>query len=70
MSDSSSKHRFPKFRALLLEHAGTRKGDEIDPVRLGKWLQKQHGRVYAGLRIDLVARKGAANEYVLREIEE
>ena len=63
-------HRYPKFRALLIEHAGTVKGDEIDRTKLGRWLQKQHGRVYGGLRIDVVARKGAANQYKLVEIGE
>ena len=62
--------RFPKFRAFLLEHAGTMKGDQIDPVRLGKWLDKEQGRVYGNLRIDVVRHKGRGNEYVLRKIEE
>jgi putative DNA primase/helicase len=62
--------RYPKFRALLLEHAGTMKRDAVDPVRLGRWLQLQHGRVYGGLRIDLIPRKGYANEYVVSEIED
>jgi putative DNA primase/helicase len=60
----------PGFRALLLEHAGTQRGDEIVRNRLGTWLRQQHGKVYAGLRIDLVQHKGAANEYVLRQIDD
>jgi putative DNA primase/helicase len=67
---SSDAPAYPKFRALLIEHAGTMKGDAIDPVRLGKWLRHQHGRVYGALRIDLVQRRGRANEYVLVEAEE
>jgi putative DNA primase/helicase len=67
--DRSMKHRYPKFRALLLEHAGIRKGDEIDPVRLGKWLHRLHGRVYGELRIDQVVHRGRPNEYVLVEVE-
>ena len=61
---------FPKFRAFLIEHAGTMKGDQIDPVRLGKWLHKEHGRVYGGFRIDIVPHKGRGNQYVLTEIQE
>jgi putative DNA primase/helicase len=60
----------PKFRAFLLEHAGTTKGDQIDPVRLGKWLRKEQGRVYDNVRIDIVRHKGKGNEYVLRKIED
>jgi putative DNA primase/helicase len=67
---TSDAPAYPKFRALLIEHAGTMKGDAIDPVRLGKWLRNQHGRVYGALRIDLVQRRGRANEYVLVEVEE
>jgi putative DNA primase/helicase len=67
--ERSMQLRFPKFRALLLEHAGTHKGDEIDSKRLGKWLHKQHGRVYAGFRIDLLVHKGKPNDYVLSEVE-
>ena len=61
--------RFPEFRAFLLENAATNKGDQVDPVRLGKFLQKEHGKVCGGFRIDLVRHKGRANEYVLREIQ-
>jgi putative DNA primase/helicase len=67
--EHSMQLRFPKFRGLLLEHSGTHKGDEIDPKRLGKWLHKQHGRVYGGYRIDLVVHKGKPNDYVLSEVE-
>jgi putative DNA primase/helicase len=65
--DHSPGYCFPDFRALLIEHAGTPRGDEIDRNRLGTWLRQQHGKVYAGLRIDLVPHRGAANEYVLRQ---
>jgi putative DNA primase/helicase len=68
--DHSSAYRFPEFRALLIEHAGTPRGDQIDRNKLGTWLRKQHGKVYAGLRIDLVQHRGAANEYVLRQIDD
>jgi putative DNA primase/helicase len=64
----SDKLRLPKFRSLLVEHAGTAKGDGIDPVRLGKWLQTHHGRVYGALRIDLIPHRGKANQYMLRQI--
>ena len=65
----SMKQSYPRFRGLLLEHAGTPKQNEIDPKRLGHWLEKQHGRVYAGMRIDLIRHKGKANGYVLREMQ-
>jgi putative DNA primase/helicase len=58
-------HRYPEFRSFLIEHAGTPRGDAIDPLRLGHWLQQEHGRVYDGLRIDMVQHKGRANDYVL-----
>ena len=68
--DHSDAYRYPQFRALLVEHAGTPRGDEIDPNRLGTWLRRQHGRVYGAIRIDLVQHRGAANQYVLRQNEE
>jgi putative DNA primase/helicase len=67
---TANKAGFPKLRAFLIEHAGTMKGDQIDPVRLGKWLHKEHGRVYGGFRIDIVPHKGRGNQYVLTEIQE
>jgi putative DNA primase/helicase len=66
--DYSDAHCFPRFRALLLEHAGTGKRDAVDPVRLGKWLHGLSGRVYGGLRIDQIVRKGRSNEYVLVDV--
>jgi putative DNA primase/helicase len=69
--ERSQSYRFPKFRSLLLEHAGMTKGDAIDPVRLGKWLHREHGRVYDGLRIDQITKKGkAVNQYVLVKVED
>jgi hypothetical protein len=68
--ETANKAGFPKFRAFLIEHAGTMKGDQIDPVRLGKWLHKEHGRVYDDFRIDIVPHKGRGNQYVLTEIQE
>jgi putative DNA primase/helicase len=66
---TANETRFPKFRAFLIEHVGTMKGDQVDPVRLGKWLHKEHGRVYGGFRIDIVAHKGRGNQYVLTKIQ-
>jgi putative DNA primase/helicase len=63
-------HRYPEFRSFLIEHAGTMRGDGIDPVRLGRWLQAEHGRVYDGLRIDVLTHKGRVNDYVLTEMDE
>jgi putative DNA primase/helicase len=68
--DHSDAYRYPKFRALLLEHAGIGMRDEVDPIRLGRWLQSQSGRVYGGLRIDVLVRRGRANEYVLVALAE
>jgi hypothetical protein len=68
LMDHRLVYSFPKFRALLLEHAGTGKRDEVDPVRLGKWLHGQSGRVYGRLRIDQIVRKGRSNEYVLVDV--
>jgi putative DNA primase/helicase len=66
------EYRSPNFRALLLEHAGSSRGDQIDPIRLGKWLQKENGRVHSTgrgtLRITLVPHRGRSNEYVLGEV--
>ena len=66
----ATAERFSKFRALLIEQAGTLRGDQIDPVRLGKLLQTLHGRVYDMLRIDVVSHRGRSNEYVLHEIQD
>jgi putative DNA primase/helicase len=62
-------NRSTNFHALLVEQAGTPRGDAIDPKRLGMWLHKQHGKVYGGFRIDLVPRKGASNQYLLVKTE-
>jgi putative DNA primase/helicase len=59
----------PKFRALLLQQAGDRRGDGIDAVRLGKWLQQIHGRVFDGRRLDLEPNPGRANLYVLKVLD-
>ena len=61
--------RFPKFRAFLIEHVGMIKGDQIDPVRLGKWLRKQHGKVYGNVSIEIDTHKGRGNRYFLKEID-
>jgi hypothetical protein len=65
IADRDKDHK--RFRALLIEQAGSQKGDGIDPVRLGRLLQKENGRVYDNLRIELQPRKGSANRYVLRK---
>jgi putative DNA primase/helicase len=66
----SASYLYPGFRALLLEHAGGAKSDLIDARRLGRWLQKQHGKVYDGMRIDVVQRKGSVNQYRLVGLDE
>jgi putative DNA primase/helicase len=66
--EHSDAFRFPLFRQLLVDHAGTPRADGIDPNRLGIWLRQQHGRVYAGFRLDLVQHRGAANKYALHQI--
>jgi putative DNA primase/helicase len=65
----SAQHRFPQFRALLVEHAGRTRGDDIDAKRLGLWLRRLHGKVYGKLRIQQVAHgRGRANVYELAEM--
>ncbi len=70
ISNSPPIHEWPKFRALLLQQAGDRRGDGIDKVRLGKWLQQIHGKVFDGLRLDLEPNPGRANRYVLKVLED
>ena len=52
-----------------MEHSGNARGDGFESKRLGHWLRALHGRVYGTLRIDLVAHPGAANKYVLTEVD-
>jgi hypothetical protein len=54
----------PEFGTFLREHVGN-STEVIDPVRLGRWLQQQHGKVYDGHRIDVVTHRGRSNHYVL-----
>ena len=67
-SHGDKEYRFPQFRTLLIEWAGASKGDQIDPIRLGRWLQGINARVYGNMRIDIVRRQGRANEYVLVKV--
>jgi putative DNA primase/helicase len=67
-NDLSQLHRFPEFRAFLIEQAGTGRGDGIDNTRLGIWLQDQHGRVYDGFRIRTIKHKGRPNDYMLEKV--
>jgi putative DNA primase/helicase len=47
----------PDFFELLVANAtGSRKG-EIDPIRLGKWLQRLRGQVYDGWKIERGSRE-------------
>lgn len=59
--------QWPEFRALLVERSGVK--GEPNAVRLGKWLEKIHGRVYGGNRIDILRKSGASNRYVLTQAE-
>jgi putative DNA primase/helicase len=59
-------HRYPQFRAFLIENAGTTRRDAIDATRLGKWLWREHGKVYGQFRIDIMQRPSKTNAYVLR----
>ena len=67
-NNSSRDYRYPKFRTLLVEVAGTR-GDAIDPRRLGRWLRGQSGRILGEHRLDLVVRRGMVNKYKLTQVE-
>ena len=70
-SASPPLYRYPKFRTSLMEVAAGGKGDAIDSRRLGLWLQKVHGRVYDGYRIDLRHDKHAkTNRYVLTVVDD
>jgi putative DNA primase/helicase len=68
--DRSSGYQFPRFRDLLMEQVPAPRGNAIDPVRLGRWLQKIHGQVYDGLRIDKYTRTGTVNQYVLTRVDD
>jgi hypothetical protein len=50
-----------------VDRAGYR--GEIDPKRLGEWLRKIHGRVFAGYRLDLIKQGKKSNRYKLVEVE-
>ncbi len=69
-SSRPDRYRYPQLRALLVAQAGSRSGDRIDVSRLGLWLQRIHGRVFDGFRIERQeTRKGQANNYVLKAIK-
>jgi putative DNA primase/helicase len=57
-----------ELRELLLQQAGTPRGD-ISTKALGNWLMSVHGRVYSGMRIELVKESRAhGNKYALVEV--
>jgi putative DNA primase/helicase len=60
--------RYPKFRTLLIERAGSPKGDSIDCARLGRWLRKIHGRIYDGHLIELTSNRKRGNRYILKQV--
>jgi hypothetical protein len=41
----------PAFWDALLEVAATRKGDTVDPLRLGHWLAKHRDRISNGVKL-------------------
>jgi putative DNA primase/helicase len=55
-----------ELRELLMEVAGFK--DQIDPLRLGHWLKSISGRIFGGLRIDLVQAKKSSNHYALAAV--
>ena len=62
--DGGNTPRWPRFHALLVEHAANTRG-EIDAVRLGKWLRKILGRVFDGYHIEVVAQGREGNQWNL-----
>jgi putative DNA primase/helicase len=60
--------RSSELRDLLLEVAGFK--DQIDPLRLGHWLKSISGRIFGGLRIDLVQSKRSSNRYALAVVDD
>ena len=54
----------PQLRELLLQQAGTTRGD-IDGRRLGLWLTSIVGRIHDGHRIERMDVKRGGNRYAL-----
>jgi hypothetical protein len=67
--DHGGGYKSPKLRALLMEQVPAARSNTIDSIRLGIWLQRIHGPVYDGLRID-VKRTRTANQYVLTTVDD
>lgn len=59
---------YPEFRELLLQQAGTPRGD-VDVFKLGRWLQAIRGQIHHGHRLDLVKKSGKhGNRFALKKI--
>jgi putative DNA primase/helicase len=52
-----------EFRDVLLEQAASRRGDDVDPKRVGQWLRRIKGQVHGGHRIVLAAKGEAHGHY-------
>jgi len=56
----------PELRELLLQQAGTPRGDIINTKIIGNWLTSVCGRIHNGMRIELVKGSRAhGNKYTL-----
>jgi putative DNA primase/helicase len=57
----------PSLRALLLEQAGTHRG-EIDAVKLGRWLKSVRNQVHDGHRIEITKETTRGHRYCLKRV--
>jgi hypothetical protein len=57
----------PGLRALLLEQAGTHRG-EIDGIKLGKWLGSICKQIHSGHRIEITKESTRGNRYCLKRV--
>jgi putative DNA primase/helicase len=58
---------YPQLRELLLQQAGTPRGD-IDAKKIGKWLMTVRGRVHAGHYIERMKESSRGNTYALQHL--
>jgi putative DNA primase/helicase len=67
-TDMDAGYEHPEFRDLLMEAVGVK--GQIEAKRLGDWLSKIHGRVFAGYRVDLIRKGTKPNRYKLVRVGE
>ena len=59
--------KHPEFRDLLMQQAGTSKG-EIDARSLGNWLMSARGQIHYGHRIEVTRKAARGNRYALVKV--